>query len=232
MFLAILYKKLPIKMRKKIYSLFLGKYLEYYRKTSISLYFHNRAWRKLNKHNKTYLCGNYPFDLISVGNFSSGYLHVNFFTDKEKLIIGNYCSIADGVKFVTGGNHFMDRLSTFGMGSIFPTGKDDGYTKGPIILEDDVWIATNVLILSGVTIGRGAIVAAGAVVVKDVPPYAIVGGNPAKIIKYRFPEEIIKNLLKIDFLLLTEEYVKKNISILQASITKDSKLFLDLYKKK
>lgn len=110
--------------------------------------------------------------------------------------------------------------------------EDDGYTKGPIILEDDVWIATNALILSGVTIGQGAIVAAGAVVVKDVPPYAVVGGNPAKIIKYRFPEEIIKKLLKLDFSLLTSEYVKGNISILQAPITKNSKLFLDLCKEK
>lgn len=88
------------------------------------------------------------------------------------------------------------------------------------------------MILSGVTIGQGAIVAAGAVVVKDVPPYAVVGGNPAKIIKYRFPEEIIKKLLKLDFSLLTSEYVKGNISILQAPITKNSKLFLDLCKEK
>ena len=117
-----------------------------------------------------------------MGNYTYGKIDINFFTNKEKLIIGNFCSIADGVKFVTGGNHFADRLLTFPVGSIYNIGKDDGYTKGPIIVEDDVWIATNALILSGVTIGRGAIVAAGAVVVKDVPPYAIVGGNPAKIL--------------------------------------------------
>lgn len=133
MFLKILYKKVPVKIRGKIYSLFLGKWLKHYRKTSVSLYFHNRAWRKLNKHNKTYLCGNYPFDLISVGNFSYGNLRLNFFTDKERLIIGNYCSIAKGVTFVSGGNHFTDRLSTFPMGSILPppyTGKTTVIQKG------------------------------------------------------------------------------------------------------
>lgn len=72
-------------------------------------------------------------------------------------------------------------------------------TKGKIILDDDVWIGDQVLVLSGVHIGKGAIVAAGCVVTKDVPPYAIVGGIPNKIIKYRFSKQIIQKLQGIDY---------------------------------
>lgn len=97
-------------------------------------------------------------------------------------------------------------------------------------MEDDVWIATNALILSGVTIGRGAIVAAGAVVVKDVPPYAIVGGNPAKILKYRFSLEIRESLMKMDFSLLTKEYIEQNIDFFYSYISVESKWFTNLCK--
>ena len=228
--LVKIYKKIPSRLRSKIYDIFLSNILLYYRKTSVSLYFHNKSWRRLNRHNSTYLCGNYPFGMISVGNYTYGKIDINFFTNKEKLIIGNFCSIADGVKFVTGGNHFAYRLLTFPVGSIYNIGKDDGYTKGPIIVEDDVWIATNALILSGVTIGRGAIVAAGAVVVKDVPPYAIVGGNPAKILKYRFPLEIRESLMKMDFSLLTKEYIEQNIDVFYSYISVESKWFTNLCK--
>lgn len=199
--LVKIYKKIPSRLRSKIYDIFLSNILLYYRKTSVSLYFHNKSWRRLNRHNSTYLCGNYPFGMISVGNYTYGKIDINFFTNKEKLIIGNFCSIADGVKFVTGGNHFADRLLTF-----------------------------NALILSGVTIGRGAIVAAGAVVVKDVPPYAIVGGNPAKILKYRFPLEIRESLMKMDFSLLTKEYIEQNIDFFYSYISVESKWFTNLCK--
>ena len=75
----------------------------------------------------------------------------------------------------------------------------EGIGKGDIIVEDDVWIGCRVTVLSGVHIGQGAVVAAGALVTKDVPPYAIVGGVPAKVIKYRFEPEMIEELLKIDY---------------------------------
>lgn len=114
--LVKIYKKIPSRLRSKIYDIFLSNILLYYRKTSVSLYFHNKSWRRLNRHNSTYLCGNYPFGMISVGNYTYGKIDINFFTNKEKLIIGNFCSIADGVKFVTGGNHFADRLLTFPVG--------------------------------------------------------------------------------------------------------------------
>jgi tetrahydrodipicolinate N-succinyltransferase len=85
--------------------------------------------------------------------------------------------------------------------NLFPHGKGatTSYSKGDIIIKNDVWIGTNVTLIDGITIGNGAVIAAGSVVVKDVPPYAIVGGNPAKILKYRFSPEIINEIEKTGF---------------------------------
>ena len=87
----------------------------------------------------------------------------------------------------------------------------EAISKGDIIVENDVWIGYRATILSGVNIGQGAIIAAGSVVTKDVPPYAIVGGVPAKVIKYRFPPEMIGELLKVDYSQLSEEMVREHI---------------------
>ncbi|NLK24601.1 MAG: CatB-related O-acetyltransferase [Clostridiales bacterium] len=88
----------------------------------------------------------------------------------------------------------------------------DAISKGDIIVRDDVWIGQRAIILSNVNIGQGAVIAAGSVVTKDVPPYAIVGGVPAKVIKYRFSPEMIKELLKIDYSKLTDEMIKEHIN--------------------
>ncbi|MBK7803608.1 MAG: CatB-related O-acetyltransferase [Chloracidobacterium sp.] len=88
-------------------------------------------------------------------------------------------------------------------------------SKGPILIKDDVWIGTRATIMSGLTIGQGAIVAAGSVVVKDVPPYSIVAGTPAKVIKYRFDEQTIRSLLAvIDYSKLDDHDVEMNLQLL------------------
>ncbi|MGN9105593.1 DapH/DapD/GlmU-related protein [Oliverpabstia intestinalis] len=87
----------------------------------------------------------------------------------------------------------------------------ESFAKGDIRVDDDVWIGYGASIMSGVHIGQGAVVAAGAVVTKDVPPYAIVGGVPAKVIKYRFEPEMIEELLKVDYSELTKEDIEKHI---------------------
>ena len=92
-------------------------------------------------------------------------------------------------------------------------------TKGSIIVKDDVWIGTNAIICSGVTIGQGAIIAAGAVVTKDVAPYAIVGGNPAKVIKYRFDEGIRNKLLEIDISRLFCEIKQSDLDMIYTDLT-------------
>lgn len=94
----------------------------------------------------------------------------------------------------------------------------DAISKGDIIVDDDVWIGYGAIILSGVHISQGAIIAAGAVVTKDVPPYAIVGGVPANILKYRFSKEIIQELLKIDYEHLNPQIILKNKKIVYQKI--------------
>lgn len=117
---------------------------------------------------------------------------------RERLIVGSYSALAG--TWILGGDHGPDRISTFPFRINF--GMDGDYDAWPAptgdtIVGSDVWACENCLILPGITIGDGAIIGAGAVVTKDVPPYAIVGGNPAKVIRYRFDEAQREALLEI-----------------------------------
>jgi len=112
--------------------------------------------------------------------------------------IGKYCSIAVHCKFILA-NHIMNTVTTFpAPRNVFNHGQGNGsgYSRGDINIENDVWIGACVSIMDGVRIGNGAIVAAGSVVTRDVEPYAVVGGVPARLIKYRFPENIRIRLLE------------------------------------
>lgn len=156
-------------------------------------------WRLRNPHNETCLVQPTNMDKISVGIGTYGDLYVcNASKGKSQLIIGNYCSIAPNVCFLVAVEHPYHRISTYPWRIKYMGGDSEAQTKGDIILDDDVWIGYGAIINSGVHIGRGAIIASGAVVVKDVPPFAIVGGNPAKIIKYRFSESIRGKLINFD----------------------------------
>lgn len=119
-----------------------------------------------------------------------------------------------------GGNHSIHTLTTYPFATLLGGVQDgrDAQSKGTTVVEDEVWIGLGALILSGVRIGKGAIVGARSVVTRDVPPYAIVGGNPAKVIKYRFPQEIIDVLLPFDLSEIPEETLKKNIEVLYQKI--------------
>ena len=122
----------------------------------------------------------------------------------DKLFIGNFVCIAPEVVILMGGNstHRMDWVSLYP----FVSCVNEAYQhRGDTVLGDGCWIGMRAMIMPGVTIGEGAVVAAGAVVTKDVPPYAVVGGNPATFIKYRFPEPDIERLLKLDLYQLEEE---------------------------
>lgn len=118
--------------------------------------------------------------------------------ERFELTIGKYCSFADDITIVAGGEHDMDWVSTYPFIDRWSLSEYESFKKprfkGNIKIGNDVWIANNVTILSGVDIGDGAIVGACAVVTKDVKPYSIVAGNPAKTIKYRFDEKLIEDL--------------------------------------
>lgn len=140
---------------------------------------------------------------MSVGKYTYGKPIVEFYNKDAKLTIGKFCSISTGVNILLGGNHRSDWVTTFPFGhlhkGIFNKFNGVGYpaTKGNVTIGNDVWICGNVTILSGVTIGDGAIIARNSHVIKNVEPYTLVGGNPAKYIKHRFNPEQIKKLLEI-----------------------------------
>lgn len=167
-------------------------------------------WRKKNPHNFTELKNLGYMDCVTVGNNTYGQIDVETTIDKYKLIIGSYCSIAKEAKFILSSDHPINNISTYPFKSLLINGEPDAISKGDIVVEDDVWIGYGALVLSGIHIGQGAVVAAGSVVTKDIPPYAIVGGIPAKIIKYRFSEEIIAELLKVDYSRLDKESIIRN----------------------
>lgn len=186
---------------------------EFVRQFEISQF--KKNWRKLNQHNYT-VPGDRPFPInnVKVGIHSYGELNVQSLYEQkgESLQIGDFVSIAPGVWFILGNNHQTQTLTSYPLWSRFVAYNPiDSTTKGPIVVEDETWIGTNALILSGVKIGKGAIVAAGAVVTKDVPNYSIVGGNPAKIIKYRFSEEVISELNKVNLKDFPLEIIRNNI---------------------
>ena len=135
---------------------------------------------------------------------------------REKLIAGDYCSL-NGT-FVLGGKHAVDAVTTYPhrINWKMPGARTDGFPTptGDTIVGSDVWTCAGALILSGVTIGDGAIIGAGAVVTKDVPPYAIVGGNPAKVLRYRYDEEQREALLSIRWWDWPVEVVREAVPLL------------------
>ena len=142
----------------------------------------------------------------------------------DTLKIGKFCSIACGAKFLfTSGNHSLQSLSTYTFPIFYEEWGLDAKdirsawdNKGDIVIGNDVWIGYEAVILSGVTIGDGAIVGARAVVTKDVPPYTIVGGVPARSIRRRFDEETIKKLEALRWWDWDEERIKRSIPAIQS----------------
>ena len=180
------------------------------------IYYLRLKWRKLNKHNHTTVCNRlcdnlFPIKKVQVGRYTYGELIVKTYNPNDPtLYIGDYCSIAGGVIFMLGGEHKLTSFMTYPIHAYILKDKCEAISKGPIIVEDDVWIGANSTILSGVTIARGTVIAAGSVVTHSTKPYSIVGGIPAKIIKYRFNEEVIKKLLSINIKQLSDKDISEH----------------------
>ncbi len=136
--------------------------------------------------------------------------------------IGNFCSIAHDVT-IQEYNHDHSRITTYFIHkNIFGEDmRNDAVSKGPITIGHDVWIGTGATVLSGVTIGNGVVVAANSVVTRNIPPYAIVGGSPAQIIKYRFDEETILLLQEIQWWNWDHQKIKNNKSIFSEKFPKE-----------
>ena len=168
--------------------------------------------------NPNIVVGDYTYydDFENVENFKKNVKYHFDFTG-DKLIIGKFCMIASGAKFImNGANHLTDALSTYPFaifGKGWETAMDEkSYpNKGNSVIGNDVWIGHNATIMAGVKIGDGAIIATNSTVVKDVEPYAIVGGNPASEIKKRFQKATIEKLLELKWWDWDIEKITKNI---------------------
>jgi chloramphenicol O-acetyltransferase type B len=142
------------------------------------------------------------FPQYAIGRHTYGPLRVRDDGDGSILSIGSFTSIADGVVVFTGGEHRPDWVTTYPFNVLWHSARHHTghpHSKGDVHIGNDVWLGAECLILSGVTIGDGAVVGARAVVRHDVPPYAVVVGSPARVVKRRFNEEQVEALLEIQW---------------------------------
>lgn len=157
---------------------------------------------------------------MSYGRYTYGTPTIHRWRECATLTVGSFCSIAANVNIYLGGNHRTDWVTTYPFGHIykdtFKTFNGEGHpaTKGDVIIGNDVWIGSNATIMSGVTIGDGAVIANNSHVVKNIEPYSLVGGNPAKLIRYRFTQEQIDQLLKIKWWEWEDNKIDKYTSML------------------
>ena len=159
---------------------------------------------------------------FSIGAYSYGRPKVRFPESGRRLTIGRYCSIADKVEILLGGGHRLDWATTYpfaAMEGLFPDAEapeDYHVARGDVTIGHDVWLGSGCLILPGVTIGHGAVVAARAVVTRDVPPYAVAAGNPARAVRTRFEANTVAALLEAAWWDLPHATVSRLVPLLSS----------------
>lgn len=161
-------------------------------------------------------------NITTAGDFTYAWgPRIKTWGEGAKCYIGKYCSIAGNVQIYLGGDHRIDWITTYPFAELMPqnypeiTGSPK--SKGDVVIGNDVWIGNDAKIMSGVHIGDGAVIAGSAVVTRDVEPYSVVGGNPARHIKYRVPKERIPELLALAWWDWPLEKIAEMIPILQSS---------------
>lgn len=167
---------------------------------AVELPWHRVRWWAENRHNDTYAVNRFNRRKVRVGRFSYGPIEVyEYGALEESLAIGALVSIGPNVRFLLGGNHYYHGFTTFPLRAKILHLESEAVSRGPIRVEDDVWIGMGTVILSGVTIGKGSVIGAYSVVSRDIPPFSIAVGSPARIIKARFPPEVQEALLALDY---------------------------------
>ncbi len=157
-----------------------------------------------------------------IGDHSYG--RIRILGDHSNVTIGKFCSLADGTTFLSSIEHRTDWPTTYPFPALWKEAehiKGHPATKGPIVVGNDVWIGLGVFVLSGVMIGDGAIIGAGAVVAKDVPPYAVVAGNPARVVSYRFTPHQIELFMKIKWWNWPLEEISSQLDFLLSPVDDD-----------
>jgi acetyltransferase-like isoleucine patch superfamily enzyme len=191
----------------------------------VDLFHRLRNWRNPHGETRLYLAPLIRRYGYEIGAYTYGRPKVRFPQSGRKLTIGRFCSIADKVEMFLGGNHRSDWGTTYpfsafpGLWPSAPQHIELHTSRGDVTLGHDVWIGSGAAILSGVTIGHGAVIAARAVVTRDVPPYAVVGGNPASVLRKRFDEATIAALLEIAWWDLPPQAIGELIPDLQSPDT-------------
>jgi acetyltransferase-like isoleucine patch superfamily enzyme len=164
----------------------------------------------------------WPWPGISIGRHSYG-INENsiegYRAEDNPLTVGSFCSVAQGVLFLCRATHRMDLVSTrqIALAIAKIEGIDGLGTRGPIVVGHDVWIGARAIIMSGVTVGNGAVIGAGSVVTKDIPPYAIVAGSPAKVIRYRFSPDVVDRIQASEWWNWSDERIRDQIKLLTMS---------------
>ncbi|CAN5649644.1 CatB-related O-acetyltransferase [soil metagenome] len=152
-----------------------------------------------------------------IGRYSYGSPEIHDWGEGARLEMGSFCSVAAGVQIFLGGEHRTDWVTTFPFNVLWPEARDiKGHprTKGDVRIGNDVWIGFEAVILSGVTIGDGAVIGTRAVVSKDVPAYAVVAGNPAQVMRFRFPETVIARLVKAQWWTWDDTRIAKHLPLM------------------
>ncbi len=160
----------------------------------------SRARPRLTSQRPVFTSEQGQYSQFDVGVGTYGKPRVIYWDCGAKLRIGRYCSIAGGVTILLGGEHHTDWVTTYPFSLLYPAAAAlPGYplSKGDVTVGSDVWLGQDALVLSGVTIGHGAVIGARSVVARDVEPYAVVAGNPARLIRSRFEPALVARLLRV-----------------------------------
>jgi chloramphenicol O-acetyltransferase type B len=164
---------------------------------------------------------------FDIGRGSYGGLRVLGAGEGATLRMGAFCSVAAGVKVFLGREHRTDWVTTYPFNVLWPSArsiKGHPATKGDVVIGNDVWLAADATILSGVTIGDGAVIGCGAVVGSDVPAYAVAAGNPARVVRMRFDDDIVERLLAVQWWNWDEAKIEAFIPLL---LQDDVRAFLE-----